>query len=582
MDADNGLSRQQIQHSNHQHCSLDNVLEQIDRNLVYDPRTKKLCLKHKVDFGQVETNRIDCYFDLNRLSPTQKNGSNEQKSVDETVDKNSIRSKSKETNQSKLEDLFVLPDEFDLLNEYYREASKPFVQIHSSLKRPDYLPPKNKDEERRHRKQFVEILQLARIKDLQREQSQKDAQRKKTLEELQIQKSIQLWNEILTDWSSMSKTKKVQDLWWNGIPSSIRPKIWSIVIRNDLNITEELYNICVKRSKETIWLQQYLRLSSSSPTRRSSNPSTDTSKIFPQKSLHRRALSQTFHLENSFKDVSDVNGKNLSECIADGYSEDDDENIAFLIKLDVLRTFPQLGLFQELGPYHQSLCDILSAYAVYRPDIGYSQGMSFLAAVLLLNSASTFDAFSSFANLLNNDLLIAFYTLNQTKMNMIYLYYDRQFKTLLPNLANHFESIGLSTDLFFLYQVLTLFARTLNLDCLSRVWDLFLRDGNEFLFRASLALLAMFQNELIRLEFIDSARFLTNLPEKIDSEKLFETIASIKLIPPKLSIKTSQELTTIDQNRALKNRLRLNEASFDKQSTNRSKLTFLVNKFLRL
>ena len=46
------------------------------------------------------------------------------------------------------------------------------------------------------------------------------------------------------------------------------------------------------------------------------------------------------------------------------------------------------------------LHSLLGAYATYRPDVGYVQGMSFLAAFLLLNM-DVADAFISFANLLN-------------------------------------------------------------------------------------------------------------------------------------------------------------------------------------
>eukprot|EP00052_Salpingoeca_macrocollata_P013332 m.104070 g.104070 ORF g.104070 m.104070 type:complete len:103 (+) comp18869_c0_seq6:145-453(+) len=53
--------------------------------------------------------------------------------------------------------------------------------------------------------------------------------------------------------------------------------------------------------------------------------------------------------------------------------------------LDIARTFPDLAMFQENGPYYDMIRDILGAYVCYRPDIGYIQGMSFLAAMLLLN-----------------------------------------------------------------------------------------------------------------------------------------------------------------------------------------------------
>ena len=63
---------------------------------------------------------------------------------------------------------------------------------------------------------------------------------------------------------------------------------------------------------------------------------------------------------------------------------------------------------QEGGPYHSTLRDLLGAYVCYRPDLGYVQGMSFIAAILLLNLEEA-EAFIVFANLVNRPLLAAFY-----------------------------------------------------------------------------------------------------------------------------------------------------------------------------
>lgn len=49
------------------------------------------------------------------------------------------------------------------------------------------------------------------------------------------------------------------------------------------------------------------------------------------------------------------------------------ENSVEGIKLDLSRTFPHLGIFQKGGPYHEVLGDLMSAYACFRPDIGYVQ-----------------------------------------------------------------------------------------------------------------------------------------------------------------------------------------------------------------
>ena len=50
-----------------------------------------------------------------------------------------------------------------------------------------------------------------------------------------------------------------------------------------------------------------------------------------------------------------------------------EEETLHLIHLDIGRTFPCLGIFQEGGPYHGLLHSLLGAYVCYRPDLGYVQ-----------------------------------------------------------------------------------------------------------------------------------------------------------------------------------------------------------------
>ena len=64
------------------------------------------------------------------------------------------------------------------------------------------------------------------------------------------------------------------------------------------------------------------------------------------------------------------------------------------------------------GPYFDKLHSVLGAYACYRPDVGYVQGMSFIAALFLLYLDPA-DAFICFANLLNKSCQLAFFRLEQ-------------------------------------------------------------------------------------------------------------------------------------------------------------------------
>jgi hypothetical protein len=61
------------------------------------------------------------------------------------------------------------------------------------------------------------------------------------------------------------------------------------------------------------------------------------------------------------------------------------ERSILIIDTDIPRTFPKLGgIFQHEGIYNAKLYRILEAFTMYRPDIGYVQGMSYVAATLLL------------------------------------------------------------------------------------------------------------------------------------------------------------------------------------------------------
>ena len=77
---------------------------------------------------------------------------------------------------------------------------------------------------------------------------------------------------------------------------------------------------------------------------------------------------------------------------------------------------------------------------------------------------------------------------------------------------------------------MTFTLQTLPLDVACRVWDVFLRDGDEFLFRAALGILSLFQEELLQLDFIQLGQFLSKLPESIDADAFFRSIEGIHMV----------------------------------------------------
>ncbi|KAM4607424.1 TBC1 domain family member 12 [Polymixia lowei] len=347
--------------------------------------------------------------------------------------------------------------------------------------RPANLPAKSLEEAQRHKQEYEEMVAGAKRRELKEAQRKKRQMKERHRQEESISHAMVIWNnDILPHWDTMKGTRRVRELWWQGLPPSVRGTVWSLAIGNELNITPELYEIFLSRAKEK-W--------------------------------------------RSYSETSSVNDSE-SDC---GVSLADRESSLDLIKLDISRTFPSLFIFQKGGPYHDLLHSVLGAYTCYRPDIGYVQGMSFIAAVLILNLEEA-EAFITFANLLNKPCQMAFFRVDHELMLKYFAAFEVFFEENLPRLFSHFQINNLTPDLYLIDWIFTLYSKSLPLDVACRVWDVFCRDGEESLFRTGLGILRLYEDVLLQMDFIHIAQFLTRLPEDLPSHTLFTAMANTHMV----------------------------------------------------
>jgi len=78
--------------------------------------------------------------------------------------------------------------------------------------------------------------------------------------------------------------------------------------------------------------------------------------------------------------------KSASKEIEDVYAHLITRTSSFekLIVRDLTRTFPKLEYFQK-QENQQALYNVVKAYSLYDPEVGYCQGISFIVGPLLLN-----------------------------------------------------------------------------------------------------------------------------------------------------------------------------------------------------
>ena len=86
--------------------------------------------------------------------------------------------------------------------------------------------------------------------------------------------------------------------------------------------------------------------------------------------MWKLAVGNELQLTNQLYYIMVERAKETLKCCKDtsysGHIKEETLDNVKSIQLDVLRTFPHLCIFQQLGPYHEQLLNVLGAYASYR------------------------------------------------------------------------------------------------------------------------------------------------------------------------------------------------------------------------
>jgi len=305
------------------------------------------------------------------------------------------------------------------------------------------------------------------------------------------------WIKVaLPNWESKKKWNRTREMVWRfGIPPRLRGQVWPLALGNSLMVTPELFAIfgqhaTAARKRRTAELQ-----------------SKHNATAHPSPSSAHSPSSQPTDSKTSV-------------------AESKEQTFAY-IDMDLSRTFPSLAFFQEECPMHEQLRDVLDTYCFYRPDMGYVQGMSYLAGNLLLYM-SPYSAFVCLAHLLNSPFFHTFLKLDQARMQQRYDLFDVLFKEHLPELHKHFASEGVEPGLYFMEWCMTLFCKRLKLDVVGRVWDCYLISGESFVYRCAVGILSCLSKELMGQPFERIIKILAASPQSLTDTELFSACTPVQ------------------------------------------------------
>ncbi|XP_035728264.1 TBC1 domain family member 1-like isoform X2 [Vespa mandarinia] len=167
------------------------------------------------------------------------------------------------------------------------------------------------------------------------------------------------------------------------------------------------------------------------------------------------------------------------------------------ILIDLGRTFPNHPYFSSpLGPGQLALFNLLKAYSLLDHEVGYCQGLSFVAGVLLLHMVED-QAFFLLRHLMFRRGLRKLYLPDMAALQLHLYQLSRLLHDRLPALYDHFDKHEVSPTLYAAPWLLTLFASQFPLGFVTRVFDLLFLESSEILFRVAVALLEEHQDQLL-------------------------------------------------------------------------------------
>uniref|UniRef100_A0A8C7NQH3 Rab-GAP TBC domain-containing protein n=1 Tax=Oncorhynchus mykiss TaxID=8022 RepID=A0A8C7NQH3_ONCMY len=222
-----------------------------------------------------------------------------------------------------------------------------------------------------------------------------------------------------------------------------------------------------------------------------------------------------------------------------------------LIRRDIARTYPEHEFFKGQDSLGQEvLFNVMKAYSLVDREVGYCQGSAFIVGLLLMQMPEE-EAFCVFVRLMQEYRLRELFKPTMAELGLCIYQFEYLLQEQLPELNVHFRSQSFHTSMYASSWFLTLFLTFLPMPVATRIFDIFMYEGLEIIFRVGMAILQYNQTDLIQLDMEGmSQHFQKVIPHQFDScpDKLILRAYQVKYNPKRM-----KKLRT--ENRLLKQRI---------------------------
>ena len=167
----------------------------------------------------------------------------------------------------------------------------------------------------------------------------------------------------------------------------------------------------------------------------------------------------------------------------------------------------------------RALRRVLQAYVLFCPQVGYCQGMSYLAHLIIERMQDEPMSFWMFVTLMERYGLKAYFLPDLRRLKVVCYQLDVLTKRFLPQLHAHLEDLMVPTHSYAATWVQTVFAdmRTLPKSFVEKIWDNFLLNTHSpavVVMQVMLAILKLASSALLAAGIDDVLVILQTLPRE--------------------------------------------------------------------
>ena len=208
-----------------------------------------------------------------------------------------------------------------------------------------------------------------------------------------------------------------------------------------------------------------------------------------------------------------------------------DENSELSIIKDLDRTYPLCQLFKEkYGKGQRNLFRVLSNYSKYNKNIGYVQGLGYLAALFLIYMDEE-SAFYMLHAVIKNYEMEGLYLPGFPDLKKKFYVLLNLEKKFIPEIYNILKRDEALPSFYASEWFMCLFCKNVKPNILVRIIDVFLYEGYKVIYRFAIAFLKMKENDFIKNPngIFYSSVTLKKLFENIEVEELFKEAFDLNL-----------------------------------------------------